>query len=184
MGVYVLKDLAWRIAEYVYSKSFKDLSPQAIEEAKKRILDSLAVSLGALEAFPYRVSRELALKAVSRSRGSTVWWENAHSIPELATFANSVGIRYLDFNDTYLSKEAMHPSDMIPAVAAVAEDKNAYSLSAGRAHLVSIARGFVLDPEIIFLDEPFTYLDSEKRSLLAKALQRRRALGRGGYGIT
>jgi ABC-type multidrug transport system ATPase subunit len=57
--------------------------------------------------------------------------------------------------------------------------KNAYSLSAGRAHLVSIARNFVLDPEIIFLDEPFTYLDSEKRSLLAKALQRRRALGRG-----
>jgi ABC-type multidrug transport system ATPase subunit len=57
--------------------------------------------------------------------------------------------------------------------------KNAYSLSAGRAHLVSIARGFVLDPEIIFLDEPFIYLDSEKRSLLAKALQRRRAIGRG-----
>jgi 2-methylcitrate dehydratase len=122
LGVYALKDLAWRIAEYVYSKSFKDLSSQAIEEAKKRILDSLAVSLGALEAFPYRVSRELALKAVPRSRGSTVWWENAHSIPELATFANSVGVRYLDFNDTYLSKEAMHPSDMIPAVAAVAED--------------------------------------------------------------
>jgi len=57
--------------------------------------------------------------------------------------------------------------------------KNAYSLSAGQAHLVSIARDLVLDPEIIFLDEPFTYLDSEKRSLLAKAFQRRRALGRG-----
>ncbi|MEM1610258.1 MAG: ATP-binding cassette domain-containing protein [Sulfolobales archaeon] len=55
--------------------------------------------------------------------------------------------------------------------------KNAYSLSAGQAHLVSIARALVLDPEIIFLDEPFTYLDSEKRSNLIKALQRRRALG-------
>jgi len=117
-----MRDLAWRIAEYVSSVEYRDLSPQAVEEAKKRILDSLAVSLGALEAFPYRVSRAIALKASPRSRGSTVWWEGSQSIPELATFANSVGVRYLDFNDTYLSKEAMHPSDMIPAVAAVAED--------------------------------------------------------------
>ncbi len=120
--LWALRDLAWRIAEYVSSIDYKDLSPQAVEEAKKRILDSLAVSLGALEAFPYRVSRGLALKASPRSRGSTVWWERAQSIPELAAFANSVGVRYLDFNDTFLSKEAMHPSDMIPGVAAVAED--------------------------------------------------------------
>ncbi|MEM4970661.1 MAG: hypothetical protein QXE01_05355 [Sulfolobales archaeon] len=45
--------------------------------------------------------------------------------------------------------------------------------------MVSIARALALDPEIIFLDEPFTYLDSEKRSTLIKALQRRRALGTG-----
>jgi energy-coupling factor transporter ATP-binding protein EcfA2 len=54
--------------------------------------------------------------------------------------------------------------------------KNAYSLSAGRAHLVSIARGFVLDPEIIFLDEPFTYL--------RRPFREGEPLEGGGYGIT
>ena len=116
------RDLAWRIAEYVSSIDYKDLSGEAVEEAKKRILDSIAVSLGALDAFPYRAARRLASRVAPRSRGSSVWWEGIASSPEMATFANGVGVRYLDFNDTYLSKEAMHPSDMIPAVAAVLED--------------------------------------------------------------
>ena len=116
------RDLAWRIAEYVDSIDFKDLSGEAVEEAKKRILDTIAVSLGALNALPYRVARKLASRVAPRSRGSSVWWEGFVSSPEMAAFANSVGVRYLDFNDTYLSKEAMHPSDMIPGVAAVLED--------------------------------------------------------------
>jgi 2-methylcitrate dehydratase len=39
----------------------------------------------------------------------------------MATFANGTMVRYLDYNDTYLSREPAHPSDNIPAALAVSE---------------------------------------------------------------
>lgn len=59
------------------------------------------------------------------------------------------------------------------------EDKPSNGLSAGQAQLVAIARALVAMPEILFLDEPFAYLDSEKRDLLVEALRRRRKNGIG-----
>jgi len=134
----ISRDLAWRIAEYVDSLRYRDLSDQAVEEAKKRVLDSLAVSLGALNAYPYVVSRRLAMRVLPRTRGSTIWWENSYTTSEMAAFANAVGVRYLDFNDTYLSKEAMHPSDMIPAIMAIAEDLGA----GGREAILGIVAAY------------------------------------------
>src|SRR5205085_29801 len=40
---------------------------------------------------------------------------------EWATFVNGLLIRYLDFNDTYLSLEPAHPSDNLAAVLSVGE---------------------------------------------------------------
>jgi 2-methylcitrate dehydratase len=55
---------------------------------------------------------------------------------EAATFANSVMIRYLDFNDTYTSIGEGHPSDAIPAVLAVAD---AYRLGGAQTLLGLVA---------------------------------------------
>src|SRR5207245_8775262 len=41
------------------------------------------------------------------------------------TFVNGLLIRYLDYNDTYLSLEPAHPSDNLAAVLAVGEAVNA-----------------------------------------------------------
>src|SRR5213078_2812162 len=40
---------------------------------------------------------------------------------EWATFVNGLLIRYLDYNDTYLSLEPAHPSDNLAAVLAVGD---------------------------------------------------------------
>jgi 2-methylcitrate dehydratase len=53
--------------------------------------------------------------------GATIWGTRHRTTPELAAFANGTFVRYLDCNDTYLSKEPAHPSDNIPACLAVAE---------------------------------------------------------------
>jgi 2-methylcitrate dehydratase len=42
----------------------------------------------------------------------------------LAGFANGVALRYLDYNDSYFSPGGGHPSDMIPAVLALADPKS------------------------------------------------------------
>src|SRR5262249_10863851 len=44
---------------------------------------------------------------------------------EWATFVNGLLIRYLDFNDTYLSLEPAHPSDNLAAVLSVGESVRA-----------------------------------------------------------
>src|SRR5260370_28230496 len=43
------------------------------------------------------------------------------SSTEWATFVNGLLIRYLDYNDTYLSLEPAHPSDNLAAVLSVGE---------------------------------------------------------------
>jgi 2-methylcitrate dehydratase len=58
--------------------------------------------------------------------------------PDWAAFANGCLVRYLDFNDTYLSKEPAHPSDNIPAAFAVAEAGSA----TGRELITAIALAY------------------------------------------
>jgi 2-methylcitrate dehydratase len=55
-----------------------------------------------------------------------------------AAFANGCLVRYLDYNDTYLSREPAHPSDNIAAALAVAEARNAN----GRELITAIALAY------------------------------------------
>src|SRR5262249_16700709 len=58
--------------------------------------------------------------------------------PDWAAFANGCLVRYLDYNDTYLSKEPAHPSDNIPAALAVADAVQAN----GRELITAIALAY------------------------------------------
>jgi 2-methylcitrate dehydratase len=111
--------LARRMAQWAQALRFEDLPFKTVHEVKRRVIDSLATTLGAYRFAPARIARE---KATAVKEGpATVWGTRQKSLPELATFANGTMVRYLDYNDTYLSLEPAHPSDNIPAGVAVAE---------------------------------------------------------------
>lgn len=112
--------LAERFASYAASLHFDDLPSCTVHEVKRRLLDTLGCAMGAFGSPPASIARTLAAR-VSSTEPATVIGTSHRSSPEMAAFANGVLFRYLDYNDTYLSKEPAHPSDNFAAVLAVAD---------------------------------------------------------------
>ena len=111
--------LARRMAEYASRLQFNDLPAAVVHEAKRRFIDSLATAVGALDADAYRVAHRCAGRVQGESPCHLIG--GGVSTGEWATFVNGLLIRYLDYNDTYLSKEPAHPSDNLSAVFAAGE---------------------------------------------------------------
>ena len=115
-----MQALAQRIADWALATDFTSLDDRTIHEVNRRVLDSLGTALGAWRSRPARVTRAVAT-GVQMSGGASVLGSRHRTTPDLATFTNGALVRYLDFNDTYLSKEPAHPSDNIPACWAVGQ---------------------------------------------------------------
>ena len=100
------------IANYVLSIKKESLPKEVIHEVKRRILDSLACAVGAYDSKVCKI----ILKACSKIKGkykAPLLGKKKEVFYEEAAFANGALVRYLDFNDTYLSLEPAHPSDNI-----------------------------------------------------------------------
>ncbi len=113
-----------RLAEFVARARFDDLSSNAVEQLKIRVLDTIGVAIGALDAEP-----TLAVRGLVEDLGGTptaTLIGGGKTAPDRAAFYNSALSRYLDFMDSYLAKgETNHPSDNFGAVLASAESVGA-----------------------------------------------------------
>jgi 2-methylcitrate dehydratase len=108
------------LTDYALSLQFEDLPTDVVHQAKRLLIDTLGCAIGGFASEPSVVARALAENVTSRTP-ATVLGTGRQTSPDLATFANGVMIRYLDFNDGYTSKESGHPSDAIAAVLSPAE---------------------------------------------------------------
>ncbi|HET7569856.1 MAG TPA: MmgE/PrpD family protein [Gammaproteobacteria bacterium] len=109
-----------RLAGFVHAAQFAQISAPALEQLKIRVLDTLGVAIGALDAAPLVAIREL-IESLGGNGASTLIGGGA-SAPDRAAFYNVALSRYLDFMDSYLAPgETCHPSDNIGAVLAAAE---------------------------------------------------------------
>ncbi len=115
----ISQTLAQRFAAYSTRLKFEQLPASSVHEAKRRLIDSFATAVGAMPSDAFAIARKCALR-LSSTPGATLLGGGRSSV-EWATFVNGLLIRYLDFNDTYLSKEPAHPSDNLAPVLAVGE---------------------------------------------------------------
>lgn len=122
-----------RIAAFVTELNDGQLSASALLQARRRLIDTVACAYGGCAGAPAEIACRVAATAASRPP-ARIWTTGAETSVEMAAFANSVMVRYLDYNDTYISKGSGHPSDMIAALLAVAEAQRC----AGRALLTAI----------------------------------------------
>ena len=124
-------------ARYVTSLRYEDLSPTAIHEARRHLIDSLGCALGGYRSEPAVVARRVAPIA-SGAPSARLLGEGRQTTPEAAAFANAAMIRFLDANDTYVARGSGHPSDMLGAILAVAESARA----SGKDLLRAIVAGY------------------------------------------
>lgn len=116
----MMPDIAEQLAHYAANLHYRDLPPETVHLAKRMMIDTLACALGGYHSKPGQIARDMAA-TVTSTQPCTVIGSGQNTSPDLATFANGVMIRYLDFNDGYTSKESGHPSDSIAAVLSASE---------------------------------------------------------------
>ena len=109
-----------KLVDFAERLRFEDLPPAAIEAAKARILSAIAVGLAAFDMEPVKIARSVA-QPVSAGPRATLFGSAAQTSAEMAAFVNSAMVRALDMNDAYVMAAVSHPSDVFPAVLAVAE---------------------------------------------------------------
>jgi 2-methylcitrate dehydratase len=108
------------LSDYAASLTFAALPLEVVHHAKRMLVDTLGCAIGGFTSEPSKIARALA-RTVSSQQPATVLGSGQQTSLDLATFANGVMMRYLDFNDGYTSKESGHPSDAIAAVLSPAE---------------------------------------------------------------
>src|SRR5437867_2501890 len=129
--------IAERLAQFAVAASYDDLSEAAREQLKIRVLDALACAIGAVDGEPVRLVR--AQVEEFNGSGPCSLIGGGHAAPDRAAFYNSALVRYLDCNDSYLTKdETCHPSDNLGAVLAAAE----YAGASGRDFLAALALAY------------------------------------------
>ena len=123
-----------RLARFVVTRSWDDLSEAARAELKIRMLDALGCALGALDASPVAAIRAQLEEFGGRPLCTLIG--GGASAPDRAAFYNGALVRYLDFNDSYFAPgETCHPSDNLAPVLAAAE----YTRASGRELLTALA---------------------------------------------
>jgi 2-methylcitrate dehydratase len=126
-----------KLATYIAGMTWDKLTESAIHQTKRRLIDSLGCALGGCESEPARVARGMAARR-SGEPPARILGSSARTSIEMAVFTNTVMVRYLDCNDTYVSKGSGHPSDMLAACLAVADAHGAD----GKATLLAIATAY------------------------------------------
>lgn len=116
---------AEEISRFAVGLTYGDLGPETIHKVKIRMIDSFATALGAYQSKPCTIVRKVASLGSCKDAHARIIGLGAKVTPDMAAFANSTIIRYLDYNDTYLSLEPAHPSDNIGATLAAADAREA-----------------------------------------------------------
>jgi 2-methylcitrate dehydratase len=123
-----------RLARFVACARWEQISAEAREQLKLRVLDSLGVAIGALDGGPVAMVREQVREFGGAPLATLIG--AGRSAPDRAAFYNGALVRYLDFNDSFLAPgETCHPSDNLAPVLAACE----YAHADGRTLLSALA---------------------------------------------
>ncbi len=137
------------ISQFAAGLTFEQLSPDAVYQAKRFLLDSLGCALGGYRQHDVRIAMEVLRETGARGP-CTVIGSGTRMDPVSASLANALMVRCMDYNDIYWKQDPSHPSDLIPAALACSERAQGN----GRELIVGVVLGHEF--EMRFCEAAFT----------------------------
>ena len=125
------------IGKWVANLRYEDLQPQTIQKAKRVLLDTLGCALGAVDAPPVRMARQVVALQGGNAQATVIGVGSKVSC-EQASFLNGMALRYLDYNDYAALGSPHHCSINVAPALAVAEMKGL----TGKDLLLGIVAGY------------------------------------------
>ena len=125
-----------KMSQFAADLKFDHLSPEAIYQAKRFLLDSLGCALGGYRQRDVCIALAV-LEEIAGSGPATVIGSGSRMDPVSAALANALMIRVMDYNDIYWKQDPSHPSDIFPAALACCERAQ----SDGRELIVGLVLG-------------------------------------------
>jgi 2-methylcitrate dehydratase len=124
------------MSHWASALQYKDISPDAVYQAKRFLLDSLGCALGGYQQHDVKIALEV-LDEIAAPGLATVIGTGQRVDPVSASLANALMIRCMDYNDIYWKQDPSHPSDIFPAAFACCERSG----SNGRELIVGLVLG-------------------------------------------
>ena len=124
------------ISQFAANLKFEDLSPEAVYQAKRFLLDSLGCALGGFQQHDVTLALEVLDEIAGRGT-CTIIGTGKRVDPVSASLANALMVRCMDYNDIYWKQDPSHPSDIFPAALAACERMQ----SDGRELIVGLVLG-------------------------------------------
>ena len=125
-----------KMSRWAAGLEFKDLSADAVYQAKRFLLDSLGCALGGYRQHDVKIALSV-LDEIAGPGRATVIGTGRRIDPVSASLANALMIRCMDYNDIYWKQDPSHPSDIFPAAIAGCERAG----SGGQELLVGLVLG-------------------------------------------
>jgi 2-methylcitrate dehydratase len=125
-----------RMSRWAAGLTYHQLSPEAVYQAKRFLLDSIGCALGGYQQRDVKIALGV-LEEIGGRGPATVIGTGKRMDAVSASLANALMIRCMDYNDIYWKQDPSHPSDIFPAALACCERAK----SDGRELIVGLVLG-------------------------------------------
>ncbi len=125
-----------KMARWAAALDYKQLSAEAVYQAKRFLLDAAGCALGGYQQHDVKIALDV-LDEIAGRGPATVIGTGKRVDPVSASLANALMIRCMDYNDIYWKQDPSHPSDIFPAALACCERAK----SGGKELIVGLVLG-------------------------------------------
>lgn len=145
--------VAQRLARFIARQRASGLPADVLHEAKRLFLNQLKASVGATRHPAITVLQDWATADQHGKGGAHVLWSGIETTPQQAAMVNGALYEVLDFHDTYIPCFMHAVSGVLPAVAAVAQQRG----RTGAQMLHALAVGLEVELAIATILMPTAY---------------------------